>query len=72
MIRLRPTGYAIFARVEGKKMVHPVVKHFDAEGAVDLVVHAKDGDLSVQVEKNVLMVHLRAGNTMDGSGARLV
>jgi len=62
--------YAIFVKdVQGKKLISPVFKKRNADGTIGMVVHAREADLRVDMQKKELTVHMLNGViiTSDGS-----
>jgi hypothetical protein len=57
-------------RVEGKKLVGPVLKRLDAEGHAEFVATAREGELRVDTGKGMLLLHLRSGVGESSDGSR--
>ena len=55
--------------VEGKRLVRPVIKRWNANGELNFLLNASEGELSVNTAKRVLLIRLRsgAGEGRDGS-----
>ncbi len=57
--------------VEGKKLVGPVLKRLDAEGQVEFVTTAREGELlRVDTEKGVVLIRLRSGSVKGRDGSQ--
>lgn len=64
--------YAMFVKgVQGKKLLSPVFKRKNARGQIDMVAHAREADLRVDMVKKQLLIHMRfgVGISEDGSQA---
>lgn len=64
--------YAMFVKsVQGKKLISPVFKRKNERGQIDMVAHAREADLRVDMTKMQLLVHMRfgVGISEDGSQA---
>jgi hypothetical protein len=71
MIRFPNVPWSIHVKdVEQLCVAEVVFKQMNPGGEIDLVVWAKEGNLSVDVQRNVLLLHLRAGKTIAANGAR--
>lgn len=45
-------------KLQGRKLINPVLKHRDAHGEIDYVAQARSGELTVLREKGKLRIHL--------------
>lgn len=64
--------YAMFVKsVQGKKLISPVFKRKNERGQIDMVAHAREADLRVDMSKMQLLIHMRfgVGISEDGSQA---
>ena len=62
--------YAMFVKgVQGRKLLSPVFKKRNDDGTIGMVVHAREADLHVNMQKLELQIHMRRGViiTSDGS-----
>jgi lipopolysaccharide export system permease protein len=62
--------YAMYVKdVQGKKLISPVFKKRNADGTIGMVVHAREADLHVNMQKMELQIHMSRGViiTSDGS-----
>ncbi len=65
--------YAIFVKgLQGKKLINPVLKKKGEGGQIDVVAHAREADLHVDTEHNLLMIHMRIGVAIMKDGGRAV
>jgi hypothetical protein len=48
-------------KLDGRKLIGPVLKHKNSRGEVDYVVQARDGELTMLREKRELRIHLYQG-----------
>jgi lipopolysaccharide export system permease protein len=65
--------FAIFVKgVQGKKLINPVLKKKGEKGQIDVVAHAREADLHVDLEQNLLMIHMRIGVAIMKDGGRAV
>jgi lipopolysaccharide export system permease protein len=65
--------YAIFVKgVQGKKLINPVLKKKGERGQIDVVAHAREAELHVDTEQNLLMIHMRIGVAIMKDGGRAV
>jgi lipopolysaccharide export system permease protein len=65
--------YAIFVKgLQGKKLINPVLKKKGENGQIDVVAHAREADLHVDTEQNLLMIHMRIGVAIMKDGGRAV
>jgi lipopolysaccharide export system permease protein len=54
--------YAMFVKnVEGRKLLNPVFKRMNVHHQVDVVAHAREADLRVDMAKKVLLIRMRHG-----------
>src|SRR5690606_36356621 len=54
--------YTMFVKsVKGRKLINPVVKRKGANGQTDIVAHAREADLRVDMTRMLLIVHMRFG-----------
>jgi lipopolysaccharide export system permease protein len=61
--------YAMYVKsVQGRKLITPVFKHMTADGQYDLVAHAKEADLRVNLTKKVIYLHMRWGEAISDDG----
>lgn len=58
-------------KVQGRKLIEPLLKHKNPRGEIDYVVQARDGELTMLPEKGELHIHLSKGRMSgtDGSHA---
>jgi lipopolysaccharide export system permease protein len=62
MIHHPQLSYSMFIKgVEGKKLLSPVFKRKNAEGQIDIVAHAREAELRVDLARGLLLVHMRSG-----------
>ncbi len=62
MINNTQLPYAMFVRgVQGRKLLDPVIKRKKPNGQIDLVAHAREADLRVDMNRNLLIIHMRFG-----------
>jgi lipopolysaccharide export system permease protein len=47
--------------VRGRKLLGPIFKHKDANGAFDYVAHAREADLQVLAQKGQIIIHMKKG-----------
>jgi hypothetical protein len=55
--------------VKGRTLIWPVVKHRDAQGEIDFIMHARDGELRVDAAGN-LILRMRRGTIAGRDGSR--
>jgi lipopolysaccharide export system permease protein len=52
--------YSMFVKgVQGKKLLNPVIKRRNSKGQIDLVAHAREGDLRVDKVNKLLLIRMR-------------
>jgi lipopolysaccharide export system permease protein len=55
-------NYAIWVqRVQGKRLINPWIKRRDAQGKYDMIAHAKEAELRVDVHNQKVLVHMKHG-----------
>ncbi|MBY0233074.1 MAG: LptF/LptG family permease [Gemmataceae bacterium] len=65
------TPYSMFVQaVHGKKLIAPVFKRRGPKGNIDLVAHAKEAELRVDMANKELVLYMRFGNATSEDGAR--
>lgn len=63
--------YSMFVKgVQGKKLLNPVIKRKNAKGQVDIVAHAREADLRVDMAHKQLLVRMRFGVLLSEDGSR--
>lgn len=62
--------YNMFVKsVQGRKLIQVIFKRRDSKGEIDLVAHAKEADLRVNLSKKQLLIHMRHVTATDQGGA---
>jgi lipopolysaccharide export system permease protein len=60
--------YSMFVKgIQGKKLIDPVFKRRTSAGTVDIVAHAREADLRVDLANKQLLLHMRYGFATMGS-----
>ncbi len=60
--------YSMFVKgVNGKKLIDPVFKRKTSAGVVDIVAHAREADLRVDIANKQLLLHMRFGVATNGT-----
>jgi lipopolysaccharide export system permease protein len=71
MIATQQLPYAMFVKgVQGKKLLSPVFKRKNAKGQIDVVAHAREADLRVNMAKLVVLIHMRDVKVIGEDGSR--
>jgi hypothetical protein len=47
--------------VQGKKLLHPLLKWRNEQGKVETIIDAREGDLRVTEDQKTLLLHLKGG-----------
>lgn len=69
VLQANGTPYSMYVRgVQGRKLLNPVFKHLAPDGTPDMVAHAKEADLRVNLTKKVLLLHMRWGEATSENG----
>jgi lipopolysaccharide export system permease protein len=62
--------YAIFVKgVQGRRLINPTFKHYDAHGEVDAVAQADEAELHVDINRQILLVRMFRGSAWARGGA---
>src|SRR5262249_3255830 len=71
MINYPQLSYSMFVKgVQGRKLISPTFKRRDAHGATDVVAQAKEAELRVNMNKRLVLIHMRFGVASSDDGSR--
>jgi lipopolysaccharide export system permease protein len=60
MISTPQLPYSMFVnRVQGKKLISPVIKRRNQKGEIDFIAHAREAELRVNMSKKLLFIHMK-------------
>ncbi|MFO0876360.1 MAG: LptF/LptG family permease [Gemmataceae bacterium] len=63
--------YSMFVKgVQGKKLVNPVIKRKNQRGQIDMVAHAREADLRVDMANKLLLIRMKNGMLISEDGSR--
>lgn len=71
MIANAQLPYAMFVKgVQGKKLLNPVIKRKNQRGQIDMVAHAREADLRVDMANKLLLIRMKNGMLISEDGSR--